>query len=72
MREGRPPGDPEPLVAIQRWCRADLAWLPPAARALQDPEPLPVRISDQLNSLQDRTARDIIRRTAAASSPDII
>jgi nicotinate phosphoribosyltransferase len=72
MRHGRPLADPEPLTAIQRRCRTDLASLPQAARALQDPRPVPVRISDQLHSLQDRTARDIIRRTAAASSPDII
>jgi nicotinate phosphoribosyltransferase len=69
MRGRRPLGDPEPLAAIQRRCRAGLARLPPAARALHDPQPVPVRISDQLTSLQDRTARDIIQRTAAASSP---
>ena len=37
MRHGRSAGDPEPLAAIQRRCRADLAALAPKARALQKP-----------------------------------
>ena len=64
MRDGRPLAAPEPLAAIQRRCHADLAALPSAARALHDAEPVPVRISEQLKSLRDRTARDIMRRTA--------
>ena len=28
---------PEPLAAARQRCRADLAWLPPTARALRDP-----------------------------------
>ncbi|HYB13900.1 MAG TPA: nicotinate phosphoribosyltransferase, partial [Streptosporangiaceae bacterium] len=42
MREGRPVGAQEPLAAARQRCRADLAWLPSAARALQDPVPVPV------------------------------
>ena len=34
MRQGRRVSAPEPLAAAQQRCRADLAWLPPAARAL--------------------------------------
>jgi len=69
MHHGKPLSDLEPLAAIQRRCRDGLAWLPPAARALHDPQLVPVRISDQLKSLQDRTARAIIRRTAPADTP---
>jgi nicotinate phosphoribosyltransferase len=68
MRDGRPLAAPEPLAAIQRRCHADLAALPPAARALHEAEPVPVRISEQLNSLQDRTARDMMRRTGGRTA----
>jgi nicotinate phosphoribosyltransferase len=63
MRQGRRVSAPEPLAAAQQRCRADLAWLPPAARALRDPVPVPVRISDQLTALQDQVTRDLRRRT---------
>jgi nicotinate phosphoribosyltransferase len=39
----------------------DLAWLPPAARALRDPEPVPVRVSEQLKALQAQVTRDLRR-----------
>jgi len=64
MREGKRLSAPEPLAAARRRCHADLAWLPPAARALRDPEPVPVRISEQLKSLQDQVTRDLRQRTA--------
>jgi nicotinate phosphoribosyltransferase len=67
MREGRRLGGSEPLAAAQQRCRTDLAWLPPAARALRHPEPVPVRISAQLKTLQDQVARDLKRRIAAPS-----
>jgi nicotinate phosphoribosyltransferase len=67
MREGRRLSAPEPLAAAQRRCRADLAWLPPTAWVLRDPEPVPVRISEQLKALQARVARDLRRRIAAPS-----
>ena len=69
MREGRRLSAPEPLAAAQRRCRADLAWLPPATRALRDPEPVPVRISEQLKTLQDQVARDLRRRIAVHVPP---
>ena len=72
MREGRRLGAPEPLAAAQRRCRGDLAWLPPAARALRHPEPVPVRVSEQLKALQAQVARDLKRRTAAPSGPTSI
>jgi nicotinate phosphoribosyltransferase len=64
MRDGRRLSAPEPLTAAQRRCRADLAWLPPAARALRDPEPVPVRISEQLKTLQEQVIRDLRQRIA--------
>jgi nicotinate phosphoribosyltransferase len=64
MRGGRRLGTPEPLAAAQRRCRADLAWLSPAARALRGPESVQVRISEQLKNLQDQVTRDLRRRTA--------
>lgn len=67
MRGGRRLSAPEPLAAAQRRCRADLAWLPPAAQALRSPEPVPVRTSEQLKTLQDQVARDLKRRIAAPS-----
>jgi len=69
MREGRRLSAPEPLAAAQRRCRADLAWLPPATRALRDPEPVPVRISEQLKTLQDQVTRDLRRRIAVHVPP---
>jgi nicotinate phosphoribosyltransferase len=62
MREGRPVSVPEPLAAAQQRCHADLAWLPPTARALRDPVPVPVRISYRLKALQDQVTRDLRRR----------
>src|SRR5208282_3741545 len=69
MRQGRRVSAPEPLAAAQRRCRADLAWLPAAARALWDPVPVLVRISDQLKILQDQVTRDLRRRTGVQCRP---
>jgi nicotinate phosphoribosyltransferase len=65
MREGRRLSAPEPLAAAQQRCRADLAWLPPAARVLRNPMPVPVGISEQVKALQDQVTRDLRRRTGA-------
>lgn len=59
MREGRRLAAAEPLSDAQRRCRADLAWLPPGARALRYPEAVPVRISKQLKALQEQLPRAI-------------
>jgi nicotinate phosphoribosyltransferase len=67
MRDGRRLGGSEPLAAVQQRCRAGLAWLPPAARALRDPAPVPVRISEQLTTLQEQVASDLKRRIATPS-----
>jgi nicotinic acid phosphoribosyltransferase len=70
MRRGRPVSNPEPLAAAQQRCRADLADLPPAARALRDPVPVPVQISDQLKILQDQVTRDLRRRAGIQHGPE--
>ena len=62
MRQGWRVSAPEQLAAVQRRCRADLAWLPSATRALRDP--VPVRISDELKAFQDQVTRDLRRRIA--------
>ncbi len=69
MRGGQRLDAPEPLAAAQRRCRADLAWLPPAARALRDPEPVPVRISEQLTTLQEQVASDLRRACSTWGCP---
>jgi len=68
MRQGRRAGAAEPLAAAQQRCRADLAWLPPAALALRDPVPVPVRISNRLTILQDQVTRDLRRRAGVPDS----
>ena len=71
MRQGQRVSAPEPLTAAVQRCRADLAWLPLTARALRDPVPVPVRISEQLKILQDQVTRDLRRRTAAQARPRV-
>ena len=71
MRQGRRAGAPEPLAAAQQRCRADLARLPPAARELRDPVPVPVQISDRLMILQDQVTRDLRRRAGGPDSPAV-
>ena len=69
MRHGRPVSPPESLAAAQQRCRADLAWLPPAGRALRDPVPVPVQVSDRLKILQDQVTRDLRRQAGVPDSP---
>ncbi len=71
MRQGQRVSAPEPLTAAVQRCRADMAWLPLTARALRDPVPVPVRISEQLKTLQDQVTRDLRRRTAAQTRPRV-
>ena len=68
MRAGQRLSGPEPLTEAQQRCRADLAWLPPAAQALRGPAPVPVQISGQLESLQDRLTQELTRQTVAPST----
>jgi len=59
MRDGRRLSPPEPVAAAARRCAASLGWLPPAARALRAPAPVPVTISPALAGLQHRLAADL-------------
>jgi nicotinate phosphoribosyltransferase len=65
MRGGRRLGPPEPLAdAVQR-CAASLAGLPPAAKTLRRPKPVPVTASPALTASRRQLARDLRRRPAA-------
>ena len=70
MRAGRRLNAPEPLAAAQQRCAASLAQLPQSALALRGPTPVPVHISEQLQHLQDQTARDLTQRTARHAAAD--
>ena len=56
MRDGKRVAPAEPLSAIRDRAAASLETLPPAARALVDPAPYPVRSTAELIALQRRTA----------------
>lgn len=66
MRGGRRLGPPEPLAETARRCAASLAWLPPSARILRRPAPVPVSASPALVALRRRLARELRRRSAPA------
>jgi len=66
MRDGRRLGPPELLSEAVQRCAASLAWLPPAARALRRPKPVPVSASPALTASRRQLARDLRRRPAAA------
>ena len=61
MRGGQRRNGREPLAEAQRRCATDLARLPPAARALRGPAPVPVHLSEQLQGLQDQLTHDLRR-----------
>jgi len=64
MRHGRRVAAPEPLARARHRCVADLAWLPPAARALRAPAPVPVAVSSQLAGLRVRLTRELTHSSA--------
>ena len=64
-----PPGRGFLVAAGLSDCLRFLPCLPLAARALRDPVPVPVRISDQLKILQDRVTRDLRRRAGFQRGP---
>ena len=65
MRGGRRVTGPEPVAAAQQRCAAGLAWLPPAARALRAPTPVPVQVSPQLEKLREQMVHDLMPRAAS-------
>ena len=68
MRAGRRLGPPEPLAQARQRCAASLAGLPPAARALRNPAPVPVTISLALAAMRRRLARDLRGRPGCRGS----
>jgi len=68
MRGGRLLTAPEPLAAARRRCAADLDWLPPGAKDLHAPEPVPVTISPRLERLRGRLERNLRRRATAGQT----
>jgi nicotinate phosphoribosyltransferase len=65
MQNGRRLGPPEPVTAAGQRCAASLAWLPPGARALRAPSPVPVVISAALSASRDRLAGELRQRLAS-------
>ena len=61
MRGGQRLNGREPLAEAQRRCATDVARLPPAARALRGPAPVPVHVSEQLQRLKDQLTQDLTR-----------
>lgn len=53
MRHGHRLTQPEPIGDAQRRCAASLAWLPPAAKTLRSPVPVPVHASSALTALRE-------------------
>lgn len=62
MRNGRRLGPPEPVTAASQRCAASLVWLPPGARALRAPVPVPVVISAALTTSQHQLIRQLRQR----------
>jgi nicotinate phosphoribosyltransferase len=59
MRDGRRLRLPEPVANARQRCAASLARLPPSARALRSPSPVPVTISPALGALRRRLASEL-------------
>jgi len=64
MRRGRRIIPAEPVTAARQRCAEGLAELPPAARDLHAPEPVPVTISDALANAQQNLTRQLRLRSA--------
>jgi nicotinate phosphoribosyltransferase len=61
MRDGRRLVPPDPVTAASQRCAASLAWLPPGARALRAPVPVPVAISAALAASQRQLTAELQR-----------
>jgi nicotinate phosphoribosyltransferase len=67
MAGGRRVGPPAGLAAARERFEADLSWLPERARALRQPEPVPVLLTERLDRLHHQVQADLARR--ARSTP---
>lgn len=63
MRAGQRTEPREGVAAARQRCAAGLASLPAGARALRDPEQVPVTVSQPLSALRDRVASGLLRRS---------
>jgi nicotinate phosphoribosyltransferase len=68
MAGGRRVERPQGLAAAQARFEADLAWLPERARALREPEPVPVLLTERLERLRDQVRADLAARAGVAAS----
>jgi len=68
MRHGRRLTPAEPLTAARQRCADDLSWLPPSARALRAPSPVPVTVSPPLTVLRESLAEELTRRIGRPSA----
>jgi nicotinate phosphoribosyltransferase len=62
MAGGRRVGSPPGLGAARERFETDLAWLPERARALREPEPVPVLVTERLDRLHHHVQADLARR----------
>jgi nicotinate phosphoribosyltransferase len=69
MVGGRRVGPPPGLGAARERFEADLAWLPERARALREPEPVPVLITERLDLLHHQVQADLARRARSTPTP---
>jgi nicotinate phosphoribosyltransferase len=66
MLGGRPTGANGDLAAARARFEDDLGRLPATARALQDAQPPPVRLSEQLAALRERVQARLLHRDRPA------
>jgi nicotinate phosphoribosyltransferase len=67
MAGGRRVGPPPGLAAARQRFEADLGWLPERARALREPEPVPVLRTERLDRLHHQVQAELANRAGAAS-----
>jgi nicotinate phosphoribosyltransferase len=67
MRGGEPTGPPEPLQDLRDRFRRAFETLPEETRAIQDPTPCPVAVSDRLEDLQRRIRHRVIAKELGES-----
>jgi nicotinate phosphoribosyltransferase len=67
MEGGRRVAQPAGLAVARERFETDLAWLPERARALREPEPGPVLLTERLQRLQRRVQTDLARRAGTTT-----
>jgi nicotinate phosphoribosyltransferase len=64
VQAGKRLNPPEPLADIKKRTAAMVAMIPDAIRQLDDPQPLPVEISDELKQLTQQTEKRLEQEAA--------